>query len=371
MKQERRPLVITGAYRSGTTLLQKMLDAHPDCAVAAQPALPIFRIFRDILHRSGMPVSDPAGALGISFKAPAGTLDTAMKLTQAGPDDIANMNRDVARLTQSLRDSGTDDAFPKSYEDALRQHLSPGSLLHVFECLLDALEDYRFRGQPRHWLGFKDLYLEELLHPLLVASSDLRVIHIVRDPRAVLASRNFGRYADAYKGPRLHPLLYVARLWQTSVQWRQVLRARNAGRVLALHYEWVSRDLVKAAEEIGAFLGLEKAHVMADERNWRNESGGVWTGNSSHGGAHEEKPRWQSLVPTEAIGALEFLCRDEMEAEGYSPSQSPDQQLHAFRAYTEAEADLLPWTRQPGLILDEREKRRLLEFRRTTGSAPE
>lgn len=363
MNREKRPLVITGAYRSGTTLLQKMLDAHPACVVAAQPALPIFRIFRDILHRRGLPVSDPAGALGISFSSHAGSLDHAMTQAHAGPDDIDNMNRDIARLMQSLRDSGADDAFPHTYEEALKRHLSPGDLLHVFECLLAALSEYRSRESPGTWVGFKDLYIEELLVPLLAASSQLHVIHIVRDPRAVLASRNFGRYADAYKGPRLHPLLFVARLWQTSVKWRQILRAKHAKRVLAVRYEELTEDISQVATKIGAFLDLENACVMADEGNWRSESGAVWQGNSSHGGTGERRPRWVGLVPNDTIGALEFLCRDEMEAEGYEPSQSPDQQLDAFMAYTEVEADLLPWTRKPGLILDEGEKRRELEKR--------
>ena len=45
-------LFITGAFRSGSTLLSRALNAHPEIAMAADPALSIFKAFRSNIAAS-------------------------------------------------------------------------------------------------------------------------------------------------------------------------------------------------------------------------------------------------------------------------------------------------------------------------------
>src|SRR5581483_175451 len=59
MAEPRTMLLIGGMMRSGTTLLGRMLDAHPQAAVATDPYLPFFKRFRSAISRQiGTPVAD-------------------------------------------------------------------------------------------------------------------------------------------------------------------------------------------------------------------------------------------------------------------------------------------------------------------------
>mgnify|MGYP001218363097 CR=1 FL=1 len=40
-------LLATGMFRSGTTLLARMLDSHPSICLASDPFAPLFKCFRD------------------------------------------------------------------------------------------------------------------------------------------------------------------------------------------------------------------------------------------------------------------------------------------------------------------------------------
>ena len=51
--QNASPVFITGVARSGTTLLAKMLNAHPAVRVASDPLFPFFHSLRNALIQRG------------------------------------------------------------------------------------------------------------------------------------------------------------------------------------------------------------------------------------------------------------------------------------------------------------------------------
>lgn len=344
-------VVVTGSYRSGTTLLQKRLDAHPACAVVMQPAVPMFRVLRELLHRSGAAVSPPSGPMGIEFPGPAGKLTHAFAALQV---DAATVNRVIeataALAAQSAARSDTDGLHP-AIVPALQRSLRPGPAPEFLESFFAALRDYRAAGA-EVCIGFKDVYIQELLDPVMACGRHgLRLISIVRDPRAVLASRNFGTFRGAQDGPNLHPILLIARMWCSASRWQHALRQRHGDRVLLVSYEELASATDPAMARVFAYLGLD----AAASSDMRAERGIPWRGNSSYeaGPNSGSRPAWQATLPSDAIGAIEFLCGEDMAREGYIPTLSKAEQATAFARYREDAQRLVPWTRLPGYVLDE------------------
>ena len=349
-------LVISGTYRSGTTLLQKMLDSRADCEVVMQPSLPLFRGLRRAIAESVGAIDGSEGPMGVEFAPTADVAGTALYGVAVGNQQIDSIIRDTHATLAPLWQAEDQDVPSLVLVNALRAALQPGSAADIALQFFDALAQYR-GGQNPAWVGFKDMYIEEVLDPLLAVDPELRVIHIVRDPRAVLASRNYGAYGGNRRGPNLHPLLFVSRMWRTSVRWRHRMATNYSDRVLTLRYEDVARSLTATARELCLFLGISFDDAMATTDGYRTESGAVWRGNSSYGGApSSDEPRWKRLVPADSVAALEFLCRGEMELEGYVPVWDSERQKDALLGYTEAEETLLPWTRNAGLVLDDAAK---------------
>ena len=56
-----RPLFVLGIARSGTNLLARMLDRHPQVCVALDPLMPVFRSLRNAVILSTLPAADRKG----------------------------------------------------------------------------------------------------------------------------------------------------------------------------------------------------------------------------------------------------------------------------------------------------------------------
>ena len=103
---------------------------------------------------------------------------------------------------------------------------------------------------------------------------------------------------------------------------------------------------------------------MLVDGNLHREDVGRWEPNTSFGAGHDpgkSEEKWKELLSPDVIGVVEFLCRNEMAELGYTCTQSECEQLSCLRAYQENESCLLPWTRIPGLLLDDGEKNRQIE----------
>ena len=353
-----RRLIVCGTYRSGTTLVQKTIDAHSRCAVVMQPALPLFRHLRRWLHRAGAPVSAPDGPLGVEFTAGSAAVLDAFRSLNISAEDVARVLEDIAAMLGSLHGAGDPDAVPPRFVEELRARLRPGPVRQSIAGLFDALRVYR-RAEDVAWVGLKDVYIEEMLNVLLADDPALRVVLVIRDPRAVLASRNYGKYPTGIAGPNLHPLLLIARMWNTAARWHRALAERYPRQVLALRFENVVADTHAFRSKVFGWMGL------ADEPNSAliQENGSPWGGNSSHPGG-ETRAGWQNVLPPAAVGALEFLCADEMAALGYAPAFDIATRRREFASYQEDDQALVPWTRRPDLLLSEGVRARWLELDR-------
>ena len=214
------PVFVVGFQRSGTTLLQALLGAHPTFAAPPETHF-IFRIAR---------LADYYGDLA----------DDA-KLRRALHDSL----NPPAKL---LDGCGFD-------EEVLLDRLRAGP--RTYAALLDAiLSDFAARHGKQRWCEKTPSQPADGVYGLF---PDAQVVHIVRDPRDVAAS--------ALKTPWQHSRAYrVARAWRTFTL-SNVRRGLAAGpsQFLQIRYEDLTRSPTATLQAVCAFLGEEFDPAMVTD----------------------------------------------------------------------------------------------------------
>jgi hypothetical protein len=305
-------LVITGTYRSGTTLAERLVDnaSHAYCAPQPFPYL-YLTAKRRFLRETGRVV--PRYPIGDGFHDAA-----------HAPDELASflrsdvIDRDTIRATfDSMRDySG---AQTPELADVL-DDLPAGTLSEVVTALHSQLA--RKRRPDATLRGSKEILVEEFVPTFLDAG--VRTLIVVRDPRAVVAS-TFGPAAYAWTGdPR--PVLHTIRLWRKSVAY--ALQFRTG--VTRVQLEALARDglatLRSAMRELGIDWDGAPGDPLLDTR------GSAWEPNTSF---PEGAAGVTFGLSERQLAYVEALARPEMAELGYEPltdGATSEHALDAFRA---------------------------------------
>jgi LPS sulfotransferase NodH len=308
----KRFLFVCGMFRSGTTLLGRVLNAHPCIAVASDPYLPFFKTLR----------SREAAALGLA----------------SAPDDPLDdyyFKRDQIRLFEAIQRCSLDAQFDAVDLPALRQRLraygepfSPllaphldqvrgGTYRELFDSMLQLLAQY-YDKPDSAYLGFKEVWADEFIPCLARAHPDAKFIQIVRDPRAVCASKNV-------TGER-YTWLFMARQWRklAALAW-QYQHAAGAD-VMLIRYEDLVSEPLRLAREICAWLEIEYAPQMADPASYVDGQGRPWKQNTSYGTGGQRfdnsgVDKWRSSLKPAELDMIETLSGPEMLLHGYRPDR--------------------------------------------------
>ncbi|MBV9463567.1 MAG: sulfotransferase [Verrucomicrobiae bacterium] len=313
---DRHWLFITGMFRSGTTLVAIMCHNHRGMKVATDPLAHLFRAARNqvaLRLRPGAQLDFAAPMDDYYFSAEKAELLEAILegdfSERASGENLAwlreNVNSTVQKFAPEL------GAFPT---DRLEQR----TFAEAFGIAIDLVR----RAAPgAEWPGFKQVWMGEFAEPLVRALPGGRVIHVVRDPRAVCASKNV---RDAK-----YPWLFMIRHWRKNVlmAWRAQQRADPSQ--LVLRYEDVVRDPEASARAICSFLKIDFDPKMIEAAEFRDGSGQTWNGNSSYqerittfdAGLAE---KWRRVLKPEELRLIEALCAPEMAAFGYELESAPD-----------------------------------------------
>ena len=273
-----RPLFICGVGRSGTSLLQSMLNAHPD--VCFPPETHFFRRY-------------VAGA-------------ESRRWELVGRETL------VAQL--------------RSDQDFARAGIEAESLFDSHGGPLDLVEAYRrvlrssalARGKTR--VGDKDPRHLDFLPELAEAFPGALVLHVVRDPRDVLLSRTLASWS-ARRPWWTHPLVYH----------EQVRRGRQQGHLLFgdNYVEICYEELIAEPESVLyricnhadlawdatmlEFSASATQLVDPSEMSWKKETlGPLLRGNAG---------KWKSGLTPLQIAFTEGVCGQAFKELGYQRSQ--------------------------------------------------
>lgn len=354
-------LFLTGMQRSGTTLLEKLLHAHPRLSVLSQPFPRLFvEAKRAFLAERGRPAERyPLGPL---FPAP-----------DYRPADLAEF---LAR--HRLTAAGTAALFARMAEDPGQYHRPDpdrlaAALPQIDGLTLPAAAARLWRAlSPKPgaaWYGGKETLGEELVPALLAAG--VRCLILLRDPRDVLASLNAGEGARHAGAPK--PTLFNLRHWRKSVAFA-LAHERHPG-LRWLRYE----DLVAHPHEVLDGLAAWLAVAPFDDLDGelRDQQGRPWEGNSSHAPRRGVDARaigtHRQLLPRAVRELTETVCGPEMACLGYGATPrrfgpAPADLIRGFEdPYGDARPELAAWAADPERA--EEEIRRLRELQAPTDAA--
>ena len=321
-----RRVFLCGTARGGTTLLAGLLDGHPSLAVLPGDT----RIWPVLMDRT----------LGRGVVRAAAALDrpglTAL-LGLPGVWRLAFRDRRAleARLARWLED------LPGPPVDArsLAAHVActlrrPADFWGAFFEAFFAVAGTEMAARP---IRVEKTPLNELLVPLLgrLFGARTRWVHVVRDPRAVVASWLAMRTPPPAR--RRRAILDRCVDWSRSAHRALRASAEDPERYRALRYE----DLVAAPAQVMAgvasFLGI----AWNDTLRTPTRLGVPWAPNSSFEDARRGAPgavldrqtgRFGEILVPDEVGWIEAVLGTQMVAWGYAPgvpSSEPGKGPHA------------------------------------------
>lgn len=315
-------LFIMGVFRSGTSLLTAALDAHEDILIGWQPYMSFFKscrdkFFKELLKR---PI-DPDLPMGLlTFRSHEERdlfrgIFADLRFTEQETAGIVRAIKDylaikVEKINRGLKPAGLDE-----YLDGIQ----PGSAGTVLEQLLERF--YRSRSdrcrvkgnKSQVWVGIKEIFCEEFIEPLLdYFSTKAKVLHVMRDPRGIAASRNYGKYAEAAGGR--YPLAFIINSWKRSFDNYNLNKNKKNYRLVK--YEDLVKSPVKTLKEICEFLEVRYSGSMKDFSCFQDAEGNPWQSNSSFGDDTSiytsSIDKWHEILNPDEIRFIEYHCGKEM-----------------------------------------------------------
>jgi hypothetical protein len=335
-----RPVFVIGIARSGTNLLARMLDRHPEVCVALDPLMPVFRSLRNAIMRISAPE-----ALRVRFDPDSPFQDfyfdsdgpAALDVLLNGDADLPVDDAEVARLRKAVRER----AALESPE--LGDRLTAISGTRYSDLIRSAFAIIASTKPGAKWVGWKEVWIFDFVPLLARAFPDARIYAIERDPRAIIASL----VAMAERDPTqaAHTPSYM-RHWRKSIALARIFGSRPEirGRFGVVSYEALVRDPEAGARRLCVELGLEF------QREMLSLSADGWSGNSSFAEGRDvyasSVDRWMSTIPPDARAAADYLCGPEMGLTAYKPQKVEPQQVRAY--LEQADAAQVSWKSSSG-----------------------
>jgi hypothetical protein len=297
-KFNRRGLFVGGCPKSGTTLLLALLDGHPELVVlpeethyleqrAKYRALPDFQAkLRHLLTRSDLRLLDRG-----RFEPPRDA---------CGMDIRDYLGFDYARFTRLAEDFVN--------QPGMNDSLLLSETIRAYVITMG----YDWRNCVR-WVE-KTPSNVPCVDDLFRHFPEARLIQVVRDPRAVFASRQrrlMNRYDRHSKAHRL------VREWNESSRQIAKLRERP-NHCLVIRYEDLLLNSRTVLEEVCRFVGIQFLPVLLEP----TRAGKQWQGNSSFycefsGIDTQPLDKWKNELTEDEIWWIELHCHEGMDIAGY------------------------------------------------------
>lgn len=323
--------MITGMFRSGTTLVSKILDAHGEISCTPDMFTPFFNAFRDCLAQKKGIKTKPFEYIGDYF-ADEKQLDIFKEIMGSSLDIEFDHSIDE-ELLKRLKARGR-MTCPKITENL--NHLDGKTFKDVYERLIQFIPKYYANSQER-LVGNKEVWMTEFLPAVACAYPNAKFIVVNRDPRAVCASKNVGsiKATDKVKNEK-YPWLFLIRQWRklAILSWilKEFFPFRN--RIYYLQYEELLRSPAEKINEMCAFLNIHMDERMLDPNNFKDGRGNKWIQNSSYNCVGKEDgylvfndkigkfdqtriDKWKEVLSLNEIEFIEQLCFAEMRLFGY------------------------------------------------------
>nr|XP_060644155.1 carbohydrate sulfotransferase 4 [Anolis sagrei ordinatus] len=323
-------VLILSTWRSGSSFVGQLFNQHPDVFYLMEPAWHVWATMHQnnvkVLH---MAVRDLVRSI---FKCDMSVFDAYM------PEKRNKSTLFQWEASRALCSPPACSSFQRG-DIVTKKACRPLCARYPFSTIEEACQTYSH-------IALKEVRIMDLrsLLPLLTDPSlDLRVIHLVRDPRAVFHSRTRNGTAPALSlGSRIvsrgrglpkepEPFTVMREVCHSQVEifeTQRILPSTLQGRYHLVRYEDIARDPLAKAAELYAFVGLDFPPTLQE-----------WVHNITHGpglgraafdttarDAEDVAQAWRSGLPYAQVAMLQDICQDAMRLMGYQQVASEEEQ---------------------------------------------
>lgn len=225
-----------------------------------------------------------------------------------------NLSRDEEKFNKGMKNE-----FLGKSLDGLETGTAGKIISQLFDRLyLSKKESQRNLAKNIEIVGTKEVFCEEYINPFLnYFGQDSVALQIIRDPRAVVASRNYGKYMEA-TGSK-YPIFFIIRSWKRSVE--NYLLNREITNYRMIRYEDLAVNPQKVLRLVCDTLNINFHSEMTDFDQFKDSKGNSWKTNSSFGNSQaiytSSVNKWEEILSHEEIELIEFFCSKEMNILGY------------------------------------------------------
>ena len=229
------PIFITGHWRSGTTLISRMLNNHKDICVTY-----------DLVH-----------FMRFSYKKynPIKKESCTLQLVKDIAERIDYRYQIKLSVDEVMLDIGGSYSYAVIYNAIMSSLLLRNTTMSIW--------------------GEKTNLAWRQIPNFLEMFPNGRVINIIRDPRAVLSS--FKKFTNAPKNDYLDSILNSYDAMKTAIKYKEIL---NDKRYITVLYEKLVNDPRVVMEEICQKLQIEFSENMLDQKMFKDRYGKSWRSNS-------------------------------------------------------------------------------------------
>lgn len=333
--------VVAGMFRSGTTMMARMLHSNPNIICASDPYAPFFKIFRNKIASRKWNDFDANSPLNDYYFDPDQNL--LFQEIQKSDFSLKIDRKEVVELQKRIR-SHCPSYSPKIFP--FIDSLDGETYEEVFFSGLKILEK-AYTKPSATVLGFKEVWINEFA-PLIQKTGDqnAKILFIIRDPRAVIAS-NFSSGAT-------YPLYFLIRQWRKlAVMALHNTMQTNQSRIFL--YEDLVAEPEKTARSMCDFLGVEFVTNMIDPESFVDGSGKPWVQNSSYETSSKSNARifdksanekWKKVLSQQVVSTLELFCGFEMDLFGYTRTKSLEKtNFNPISEYEDDQSQFSEWIR--------------------------
>jgi len=304
------PIFVVGNVHSGTTMIQNILTRHPSIYSGRGESRFFYHL--PIIRRKFPDLTDEQTLRNyITYLLKVVTVSY-------GKVNFDSTNGD----TISLQELG----IPTDAVNVLRQQVGATP---KHSALFGLVANYvTGAAEKTRWLEKTPAHLFSI-EQILRVIPDARFIELVRDPRAILASKKTRRTQAWLEQTtqRAHADLKGGYdpLWDT-LGWRSAIQVGNAAhkkypqQILRIQYENFVTAPEQETRRLCTFLGLEFDPNLL-EIAWTNSTGNAAGKQQGIGAAAID--RWRTQLPVAAIGLCQWMAKQEMKALGYAPIALP------------------------------------------------
>jgi hypothetical protein len=301
---------LTGHRKAGTTLLMSLFDGHKSATSYPSDISLFYAYFPGF-------TGDP-------------------KLSDAQLKDRLSLVLRKSLEGVKTAEGAQDFIDAQKLVDLFWKHFGTGDLRsrpHVLDTLGRAWCEYAGRSFEDSAVVFKETSQSIFFGELLAAFPEIRMIHLMRDPRDNYAALKAGvsSYYAKLGENELATLASLINRARMDMIAARVNRERHPNRFAVVRFEDLVADPKPEMERLCKFLGWEFDEAMlAPTVMGRPQSGNSHEGKAFTAIDRSNAGAWSKRISPEEAKVIEYWCSNEMRDWGYEPAFPETERQQAF-----------------------------------------